>query len=324
MLEITFNTHTYPIPEKWEELTPQQFIYLVDLLRGYSRGEISAESVRALFFLEAAGIKPQRIRLKEQADRFSENVFRIASQLNFMFRIEYENKKAISAFPKGIQSLLHRLLPEEIGDESAEIRAARKLKKQRVIDAVFGINLIPEIPIRRKVLKGYRFDLTGNIIQLDLKAGQFIDACTVYDQFSETGDPVYLDMITAILYGNEPVGLVRQVPAATKASVLFNFQANLLFLQENTDYSVLWWNQPVKTKKKTSNRLGFSDSLYTIAKAGYSDLQNLKDLPVIDFLNLLIKELRDAVLALKESKKNNAEIAEATKLTLDQVNFLSK
>ncbi|MFA6483408.1 MAG: hypothetical protein WCW62_12570 [Bacteroidales bacterium] len=323
MLEITFNTRTYPIPESWNELTPEQFINLVHLLRGYTRGELSADQVRILFFLDAAGIKPQRVLLKKQADIYSENVFRIARQLNFMFRIEYENKKSISAFPIEIQRLLYRVLPEEIDNDSAEIPAARKFRKQQVIDATFGINLIPVIKLRRKVLSGYKFNLTGNIIQFDLKAGQFIDECTVFDQFNEAADPVYLDMITGILY-DQPIEVIGKIPDETKEAVLFNFQANLMFLQENTDYSVLWWNNPANTKKSPSSRLGFSDSLYTIAKAGYGDFQNLKDLPVIDFLNLLVKELRDAVLALKEAKKNNAEIAEITKLTLAHVNFLSQ
>ncbi len=324
MLEIAFNNHAYRIPDRWEELTPQQFIHLVGLLRGFTRGELSTETVRALFFLDAAGLKLKRIHNQEQVDRFAENVYRIADQLNFMFRIEYENKKAFSAFSEGTRKVLYRILPEELADDSAEIRAARKLKKHRVIDAVVGKNLIPEVPLRRNTIRGYTFDQTGNLLQFDLTAGDFIDACTVYDQFSETGDPVYLDLITAALYGNPPIETIRKIDPDTKAAILFNFQSNLLFLQENTDYAVLWWTQPEKSKKKATNRLGFSDSLYTIAKAGYGDLQGLKELPVIDFLNLLIKELRDAVLALKESKKNNAEIAEATHLTLAQVNFLAQ
>lgn len=324
MLVLSFANRTYQIPESWQELKTDEFIHLVGLLRAYIRGDITADAVRAMFFLHSAGMKPRRIRRQEQANLFSENVYRIARELNFMFRVEYENQKALAAFPAVIRTLLHRVLPEDIDDDSTEVRAARKLRKKLIIDATFGIILIPEIKLRRKVLTGYTFNLTGNIIQFDLKAGQFIDACTVFDQFNESGDTMYLDMITAILYGNQPIEVVRQIPDDTKAAVLFNFQANLMFLQENTDFSVLWWNNSSQAKKRPSNRLGFSDSLYTIAKAGYGDLQNLKELPVIDFLNLLVKELRDAVLALKEAKKNNAEIAEITKLTLPQVNFLSR
>ncbi len=66
------------------------------------------------------------------------------------------------------------------------------------------------------------------------------------------------------------------------------------------------------------------DSLYSLSKAGYGDIENLKKMSLIEMLNLLVKELRDAVHSLQGMEKSPTEIVEATKLSLDQVTFLMK
>ena len=96
-----------------------------------------------------------------------------------------------------------------------------------------------------------------------------------------------------------------------------------MFLQENTDFAVLWWNTTKSSKKKESG-FGMGDSLNSLAKAGYGDIKTLKKLTLIELLELMVKELRDAVQSLSGMDKTSIEIVEATKLPLEQVNFLLK
>ena len=54
------------------------------------------------------------------------------------------------------------------------------------------------------------------------------------------------------------------------------------------------------------------------------DIKTLKKLTLIELLELMVKELRDAVQSLNGMDKTSIEIVEATKLSLEQVNFLLK
>lgn len=332
MLEITFKKNSYSFPNTWSELVPDQFVYLVSLLMSFSRGDLSPDQVRTLFFLKVANLKPRRFRKSEQESLYSENLYRISRQINFMFRIQYENEAAFAAFSEEIRELLIRSLPEEIAIESTEVRAARKLKKKVIVDGVFAANLIPVINYRRKSLDGYYFDLTGNLLSSNLKADQFIDATIAFDQFLQTGEEVFLDLLVGTLYPEgvyksaqvkKTINRVIGIPVETKLAIFFNFQAIQLFLQEFTDYAVLWWKSPTSTAKKDKG-LGLGDSLYSLSKAGYGDIQKLQKMSLLEMLNLLVKELRDAVQALQQVEKSPTEIMEATNLTLDQITYLMK
>jgi len=113
------------------------------------------------------------------------------------------------------------------------------------------------------------------------------------------------------------------VPIDVKQAVFFNFQAIQLFLQKYTDYGILWWNSGEKPKKNESG-LGMGESLYSLSKAGYGDIRVLKKMSLIEMLNLMVKELRDAVQSLQAMEKSPTEIVVATKHSLDQVTFLMK
>ncbi len=220
MLEVKFKNKTYSFPNGWGELNSKQFIYLVSLLMAFSKDQMSPDQVRTLFFLEVAGLKPRRFRKKEQESLFSENVYSISRQINFMFRIQYQNEKSFAALPSETRELLIHNLPEELDDNSAEMRAARKLKKKVVIDGVFASNLVPEIQTRRARLSGYYFDLTGNLLNSDLQADQFIDATIAFDQFLSTGEEIYLDLLVATLYPEGYISPAKSVnpPAGFKGS----------------------------------------------------------------------------------------------------------
>jgi hypothetical protein len=54
------------------------------------------------------------------------------------------------------------------------------------------------------------------------------------------------------------------------------------------------------------------------------DIKTLKKLTLVELLELMVKELRDAVQSLSGMDKTSIEIVEAIKLSLEQVNFLLK
>ena len=316
MLTIYFGQHSYQIQDQWEDLTPDQFIHLVDLLTSFTNGDLTTDMVRTLFFLKVAGIKPRRIRSKEKEELYSENVFRISRRLNFMFRVVYENEKAIQSMNPEVRHELLRWLPEEIEGDIPELRIARKLKKHIEIDCIFAKNLVPEIRMRRAIYPGFRMNRIGEVLNTDLPAGDFIDATTLHDQYMKSGSEEILNQMVSLLY-KLPEGVAASIPAGTRAAILFNFRAILLFLTHQTQYGILW--KAGKTNQDEKISIGFVDSLYSLAKAGYGDTTRLKTISVVEFLDLLLKEVIDTVKTLKDAKMDLTKIAEVTKLSLNQI-----
>ena len=316
MLTLQFKEHAYQIPNQWEELNTDQFIYLIDLLNSHTAGELTADMVRTLFFLKIAGIKPRKIYSKESADLYSENIYRISRNLTFMFRVVYDNAAALRSMESDYRNLLERYLPEELEGEVPELRVARKLKKHLEIDAIFAKNLIPEIRIRRRNYPGFKFDRIGGILNTDLPAGDFINASTLHDLFMESGNQEQLDMMISILY-KLPAGVATKVADDIKAAVLFNFRSIMQFISQQTQYGLLWNKGNSVQENKIS--IGFVDSLYSLSKAGYGDASHLKSISLVEFLDLLLKEVIDTVKSLQSSKMDMVKISEITKLSINQI-----
>jgi hypothetical protein len=318
MLTLRFATHTYQLPDRWEELSSDQFIHLVGFLTAHSTGALTADMVKTLYFLDVAGIHKRKVHNTNQANTFSENVYRISRNLNFMFRVVYENNQAIRTMPSEFTNLLERWLPEDLEGDEPELRVARKLKKHVEIDCTFARNLVPYLKIKKMQYPGYRMDLTGEILNTDLPAGDFIDASTLHDQYMKTGSDQILDQMVTRLY-KLPDGTAAGIPLNTKIAILFNFRAILLFLTHRTQYGILW-NSGTNQDGKIS--IGFVDSLYSLAKAGYGDTTRLKTVSVVEFLDLLLKEVIDTVKSLHDMKMDLVKIAEATKLSINQINSI--
>lgn len=319
MLILRFATRSYQLPDRWEELSSDQFIHLVGLLTAYSTGELTADMVRTLYFLEVAGIHKRKVRSAQQAETFSENVYRISRNLNFMFQVVYDNNQAIRSMSDEFRGLLERWLPEDLEGNEPELRVARKLKKNVEIDCTFAKNLVPFLKIRKRRYPGYRMDLTGEVLNTDLPAGDFIDASTLHDQYMKSGSGQILDQLVARLY-KLPEGAAAGIPMETKTAILFNFRAILLFLTHRTQYGILWKSGSTNQDEKIS--IGFVDSLYSLAKAGYGDTTRLKTVSLVEFLDLLLKEVIDTVKSLRDMKMDLVKISEVTKLSINQINSI--
>ena len=170
--------------------------------------------------------------------------------------------------------------------------------------------------MRRAIYPGFRMNRIGEVLNTDLPAGDFIDATTLHDQYMKSGSEEILNQMVSLLY-KLPEGVAASIPAGTRAAILFNFRAILLFLTHQTQYGILW--KAGKTNQDEKISIGFVDSLYSLAKAGYGDTTRLKTISVVEFLDLLLKEVIDTVKTLKDAKMDLTKIAEVTKLSLNQI-----
>lgn len=330
MTDLYLKRKKYSFPDAWDELKPDQFIGLVTLLHQYEIGEISADQVRQLYFLMVAGLKPRRIRKTEKAELFAENIVRAARHFRFFFCYEYAKQKSFSKMDPDIREKLRRFDPDEL-EQVPEVRAAAKMEREIRIDAVFGANLIPVLHHAGSIFPGYVFKLKEDILETTFTAGQYVDAVSVFQDYSKKPSETYLDLLIGILYQRKysssrahQLGPVfRNLPAVTRQAILFNFAAVHTFMASRSKYHILFAGSCAKeTDVSKASLIGFHDSIYSLSKAGYGSTSDLEKEHLVTFLDLMLKELRDAAAALKESGAKLPEISRKMKLTVAQIKQL--
>jgi len=325
MLELYLNDNKYEFPNSWEELSQEQFICLSDLLHKYQKGEITAGDVRVKYFLQVAGLRPRRIRRAEQEHLFSENVYRACRMISFFFKWRYQNEKSFAGFAPELQQELLHTDPEDM-EPTPEVRVARKMKRYMEVDACFARNLVPDIRVNRKI-SAYRLILEKNILNTSFTAAQYVDAYSVFENWSKDGSMDSLDLLVAILYqekdysadrAHENSKIIRwRFPENLKRAILLNYMAIHVFMSSRTKYAILF--SGTETDRKGKITLGFHDSIYSLIKAGYGDVEEMN---LVKFLDLMLKELRDGVVLLHENDMKIEDIAQKMKLTVHQVKSL--
>ncbi len=223
-----------------------------------------------------------------------------------------------------MRQLLRKQEPEKI--EEPEARFAEKLKRSYVPDLSIRRQLLPELRIsRRQKLKGYSFDCC-RIPETNMTAEQFIDANQAYEAFEESRDLAYLDLLTAILYCNPYTSekaralteLIQSISIELKNAVLLNFLGILNYLFRETQYSVLFSQSGSKNKKK--NRLGISAILFSMSEKGYGSLQEVAGLNLFTFLDLIYKNISDAVNECLSLEMSKEEISEKLDIPMNVIN----
>lgn len=322
MYDFYLSDQLYSIKNRWEELSQSEFLYLFDLLELFKTGEISVGELRSRMVLRLMGITMIPIQDIKQEDRFAENIYHIQSHLDFIFRIEYDDKR-FNALSPAVKKRLSRQEPDA-GSISPEERLATRFKRHYEIDSVFCSNLLPDI----NGIPGYEITNQSGIFSTSLTAAQFCDAVTISDRFIQAGDKALLNVLMATLYSNRPyepttahqrTALFHNLPEKTKEAVFFNFQSVLMFIYTKTKYRVLWGRSD--NKKASPYNSGLTGSILALAKK-YGGLKEVGDSGLIDFLEMMLDSLIDYVRELAAMDKTPIEIANKTKLDILTINEL--
>lgn len=321
MRKLYFGKNTYEFPDSWEELNREQYLMLIDAILDFQAGKTNALGCRATWFCEIAGIDTKHRDNKN--NQFWENIYRASELFTFFFDIEYidtEGKvKTLDKLPREISDKLRKHPPSELPDEP-EYQWAAKLQYRYIIDAIFPKNLLPEININGHFYHGYRFYRSGSFLETSLTARQFIDAVTAYNAYLEKAVPEHIDKLIQVLYfNNQPQVVAKAIQHASdrvKYGVLLNFQAILAFLMNKTRYSIIWNRKGDENDGISKLTMGISDTVYSLEKEGYEDIENAG---LFKYLDLLLKNIIDSVRMLNEAEVDIGEISEKTGLSINQI-----
>ncbi len=319
MIEI----NNYKLPSQWEEFSPEEFLTVARYISLFTEGAFTLHQIKVHLFYALTNFRIKRLK-PNQRQRFTDNLLKLLENFNFFYEIIYSPASKFKNISPKVRQLLRKQEPEKI--EEPEARFAEKLKRSYVPDLSIRRQLLPELRIsRRQKLKGYSFDCC-RIPETNMTAEQFIDANQAYEAFEESRDLAYLDLLTAILYCNPYTSekaralteLIQSISIELKNAVLLNFLGILNYLFRETQYSVLFSQSGSKNKKK--NRLGISAILFSMSEKGYGSQQEVAGLNLFTFLDLIYKNISDAVNECLSLEMSKEEISEKLDIPMNVIN----
>lgn len=81
---IVFETHfgEYSIPNRWGLLSPEQYLYVCELLENYAAGKLSYRKLHISFILRALKLNPRKVK----GTSAHESLYLLSEQIDFIFK----------------------------------------------------------------------------------------------------------------------------------------------------------------------------------------------------------------------------------------------
>lgn len=323
MITLYFGDTPYQFPNRWEELTQDQYLALVELIMQYYAEKITMCELRVMWFMKIAGLEKTKVR-RGSRERFTDNVLTASRQFDFFYKLDYAGQ--IDALSPEIKKILRKTSPDEVNSSNSEIRYARQLEYSYQLDAVWAKNLIPSISLGDgRILSGWSATLGSGTLQTSLTSKQYTAG---YDLLSliHAGGRGVMVLLTGLLYGVDDgdavtLALIEQQPDAVLNGVVLNFQAFVSFVFSRTHFSILWNAGGDRSGEKADGKvaLAMSDSLYNLCENGYGDYEKVETMPMMTFLTIIRKDFINSVRTMAASGVELDKIAERTHLSISQI-----
>nr|WP_321409329.1 hypothetical protein [uncultured Carboxylicivirga sp.] len=332
-MELELKNKTYYLPESWDDLTPDQFLFLLDLLNEYTSGKREARSVGINFAMYILGVKKPRLMTMQQSNQYYENLGFVGESIAFWWKVVYSNADLLNNIDPKLKKLAENVLPEDMPD-SPEVRVLQRATKYLEPNFSFSTNLIPQIKAGYSKYFGYRFGLDDDLLSTTLTAGQFSDAMTISGEYAVTKKEELLNHLCAMLYykrGGDEYSFeashrnaadFKKVSVHIKQAVCINFIGVCDYLTLKTKYSILFRRSDNNTNPPAIS-IGFNNNLYSLSKSGYGDAERLMKFNVIILFDLMLKELIDAVNNMKQMDMELDKILSNIGLTIEQYKLIA-
>lgn len=322
MIEITTNTGTVKLHNAWDELTPTEFAAVCLVVHNTQQGKLSLHEARMGIMQALTGYKRSRKRLsKEAQQQINDNLSVLAAELNFVFLPAYRNPELLEVLSPELRKQLLTTFPFEIRD-SQHVKQltpmAGLLDYGIKINLLLNRNPMPAIEVDKIAYHGPVWHVdNNNILTTDLVADEYIDALDYYKLYTRTRQENYLHKLTSVLYRPNREGYAEGKLVEVKATqaqhvaVYYLFQAIQEYLHARSAWSMLFASENDGQTEPQPHKisLGMIENLYSLSKEGYGSREQMGKLNLKELLNLILKQIKDTVAALKANKMKDHEIA---------------
>lgn len=173
-------------------------------------------------------------------------------------------------------------------------------------------NLLPQI----RDTKGYAFrrEPSGRM-DCSLTAEQYIDALELMQAYQNTRHPSALESLVLTLYPG-----IQHASAEESIAVYYNFRGILAWIRSIPSYALIFPpSDGAEREVSGHNPVGLASSIFSLAKAGYGDINTVKDLPLFSYLGLLMQQSIESIHTLSASGMKPTQIADRLNLPIDIV-----
>lgn len=330
-MEVTFKNKKLTIPNTWEDLSPEQYALISELIQLFLQNNFDVWEFRIYALQALTGYKRSGKRFSdEEAETINGNLSILSEYMRFVTRPEYDNKEMLESLSEELQAALKERFPFEIySPELIDELAKHKLECRPVINLNMKKNPLPFMRVNSKDYWGVVFDIDNNgVVETNLTAGQYIDAYSYAQIYASTGDMRYLNNLTSILYpdgkyetysGQFNSRYFSKLNNGYRYGVYLFFNNITEFLTSHPFYGILFRS----TGSDGGLSLGITETLYNIVRDGYAgDLPDAQSLLITDYLNIMLTMLRDSVRQMRNAEMDSFKIAEKLHMHVNDVDQL--
>lgn len=314
---IFTDSGTLSIPDNWESLSEQAFLSVVANLMDFSSGRKSPMKVKVEYARQA--LKECGHALRTQDDVF--DMMALAEKVTFPFRIKYDDEQALDTLSVAEREQFHSTDPHRIEHPLARAIAQRNAYSY-MLNACFCAQLLPEITADGRKYQAYTVSTGYDMLSTSMTALQYLDARQLMNQ------PDSLPLLAAVLYcpgqydpkqAHDLAPTMEKLDAVTLSAIQLNFLAFDTFLLTRTPFSILQ-DREGPAKPAAPIATGPIEGLYSLASAGYGNLDQVEQMNVIKYLTLMRKQLIESVQTMHSSGMKMTEIAQKSGLSFATLN----
>ena len=330
MKKTDIHTKIKDVAKSWTELTPDQRLFTLKLLFNYVNGHMSYAEVRSAYVIYMLNIKIPFSALPKQIQKFHENLFVLAYDINFFFKLSYSPKTLFNRLPEKLKKILRHTPPEDVQNyNNPQFLSIARTKLKYEHDIVFPLidNPLPELKIGEEKLQGYKFSFVDKTIDTDLTADTFITLVMIYNKIQTSDTSEFLYKFISLLYADQQLSeeenlkLIRKIKPFEAWVILNYYAAWMSYIMKKSAFSFLF-----QDKKRSSGSekfsLGIKESLFELSKKGYGSTDELKKESFLEFLEKLVVELKSTINEMAAMKIDSVTIASKLKMSVDSVEYL--
>lgn len=323
MISFWLGNKEYSLPNAWEELTREQYMFLVPLLHRMTSNELSLCQVRVKWLLQVMGLDKVIVR-PNQEELFTDNIYTLSRQVTFFWYAYYGD--AVADLSPDVRRMVRKTLSEDIVSPDPELRYVQQLEYAVQVDAVWAKNLIPEIAVGRNSFPGWSARLDSGMLITTMTTRQFTQGYDMLISLTSVYSLSTMILLTALLYGvslddRQALARMEVLDNDLLQAIVLNFQAFVSFIFMKTHFSILWnRDQPARPTRKVS--MSMSEGVYALCNKGYGNYDQVEQMPLMTYLSIMRTDLIASIRSMHDTGSKPEEIAEHTNLPYDLITQL--
>ena len=277
---------TRQVPNRWHELTEDQFVRLAGVIADFEAGITNFEQFKVMTVAAILDLKVDRLKM---TDTLFENLFRISEQLDFPYRLhEKEDRKEVE-----FRICINRQMQPKVKQNKGYVFTVDSGMIETTIVSEQYVDAI-------SVMKLYSSDHSEQVLDMLVKI-----------------------LYCPLPYSKENMQKVKlhQFSRAQKLAAYYNFRGLLEWIKRIDKYDIIFNSAEDKPGKSP---IGMEGSLYSLSKAGYGVFRDICKIDLFTYLDLLLSQTIESIHTLKGCGLKPTEIAEKLNLTVGQISSVAE